>query len=416
MKKPRPHGLRKYDKIRKSATFEFIVPGTQGRKRIQKTFAVAGWEEVVSKAAEFRKRIQEQHGLLRRAALPTFAEYVEAEWKKSFMPRWSKGKAVTYSSLLNIHLVPAFGDSRLDQIDDAKVEDFVLAMRQKTYGPEQEKRKYSPGYINSALVLLRTVLRHAQRRAVIPHYPLRERLPLLTEPKLRNELADEEEQRFLRAFDDLTAFRLYLAQNQRRAKTVVSIHFREARTFGGGLRADSEAAKYYFERFKHSKPFFLTALYTGLRRDDLRRLKWSSVDLANGVIRVVMEKTKEVAVVPISNRLRQALLRLRRSPVVSEYVFLTPDRKLYSVATINRYFVVAKSISGLTRRVRFHDLRHTFGSRLASAGVSTAIIRRCLGHTSTRMAERYSFPSDEAVKTVVTALDTPSRKHHVVKP
>jgi integrase len=41
-----------------------------------------------------------------------------------------------------------------------------------------------------------------------------------------------------------------------------------------------------------SKPLFVLALYTGLRRYDLRLLKWQSIDLSAGVIRLAMRKTK----------------------------------------------------------------------------------------------------------------------------
>ena len=61
-------------------------------------------------------------------------------------------------------------------------------------------------------------------------------------------------------------------------------------------------------------------LRTGLRMDDLRHLRWSEVNLRSGVITVVMRKTKETAMVPISPELRQALLCLRKKPVVGEYV------------------------------------------------------------------------------------------------
>jgi integrase len=62
---------------------------------------------------------------------------------------------------------------------------------------------------------------------------------------------------------------------------------------------------------------------------------------------------------------------------------------------------------------QFYDLRHSFGAMLASGGVSTSIIRRCLGHTTSRMTERYSFPSDDAVRQVVRALEEQPMKSSV---
>jgi len=54
---------------------------------------------------------------------------------------------------------------------------------------------------------------------------------------------------------------------------------------------------------------------------------------------------------------------------------------------------------------RPHDLRHTFGCRLASSSVGLQIIAKALGHTSTRMAERFARPSEEAMRMIAAALD-----------
>ena len=72
--------------------------------------------------------------------------------------------------------------------------------------------------------------------------------------------------------------------------------------------------------------------------------------------------------------------------------------------TLESYFAIAKEVAGITRRLRFHDLRHTFAARLASQGVSIQVISKALGHTSTKMSERYAKPSAESMKAIVAAL------------
>ncbi len=408
MSNHRPRGLRRYDKVRKLATFEFIVPGSHGGRRIQKTFKVTSWEDAVEKGDLFRRDMATVYGDAASGGEQrepiTFSQYVMREWERTFVPRLSKGKRITNWSIIKHHLIPYFGAMVLSRISDSHVEDFVAAMKAKPRSGDENFR-YSPAYINAGLSLLRTFLRNAYRRRVIREFPLREPLPLLAEPKLRNELTTEEETRFLAAFDDETMLREYIRIHSKRGNVVSSPRFGSPRIFGGGMKWDREAAKDYFDRFHASKALFSAALHTGLRRDDLRLLKWSSVDLGRRVITVVMKKTREVAVIPISKPLSEILHSLRRSTVIGECVFLTSEGRPYSVTTINRYFAIAKQLAGITRRFRFHDVRHTFGSKLASAGVSTAIIRRCLGHTSSRMAERYAFPSEEAVRGIVSALD-----------
>ena len=141
-----------------------------------------------------------------------------------------------------------------------------------------------------------------------------------------------------------------------------------------------------------------------LTGSDLRLLKWSSVDLKAGVIRLVMRKTKRAVTIPITPRLREALQECRKRPVVSEYVLITPEGKPYSKATIMRYFKIAKAIAGIKRRFRFHDQRYTFASILASNGINAFTLRDLLGHTSTRTTERYARPSSEAMEAVKRAL------------
>jgi integrase len=86
-------------------------------------------------------------------------------------------------------------------------------------------------------------------------------------------------------------------------------------------------------------------------------------------------------------------------------VFVDAAGRRYSITRIQRTFVLAKGLAGISRRLRLHDLRHTFGCRLASGGVSLQIIAAALGHTTTRMAERYARPSQEAMRAITRALD-----------
>jgi len=76
--------------------------------------------------------------------------------------------------------------------------------------------------------------------------------------------------------------------------------------------AQSDYVTYAFERLQWSKPLFVLALYTGLRRSDLRLLKWTSIDLSAGVIRLVMRKTKRPVLLPIVPRVRAALDECRK--------------------------------------------------------------------------------------------------------
>ncbi len=232
------------------------------------------------------------------------------------------------------------------------------------------------------------------------------KFPHEKEVLLRLELNDEERARFLNAFDDENGFRRLIRESRRVGNPVASKSFSRVRRFGGGRVPDGVAAALEYRRFHAAKPLFVVALETGLTQSDLLSLKWSSVDLRGGWIRVARSKTKVEATITISDACREALMECRKRPAIGESVFLTAEGRSYSTATANRYFRKAKDLAGITRRFRFHDLRHSFASFLASRGVSVQIIAKALGHSSSSMAERYARPSEAALKSILSALNS----------
>lgn len=389
----RPVGLKSYDKYSKKAVFECIVPGTGARVRKRKVVTVTSWDNLLEQLATFRESIQHpEYATPLPGDIPTLHAYVGSAWE-SISSRLSVAKRKHQHAQLQLHILPVLGNVRLDRITIAHLEDFANTMQRKTHGAK--KQHYSPATINSCLHLIRKILKHAWRRRVLVDYPLREKLPLLHEPTVQNELTIDEREAFLASFDNEPGFRAHF--------TTSALAKRTARKHQPP-NPQSDYVTYAFERFAWSKPLFTLALYTGLRRSDLRLLKWSSVDLHQGVIRLMMRKTKRPVLLPIVPRVRAALDTCRTRTVMSEYVLLTPEGRPYSESTIKRYFNTAKAIAGIHRRFRFHDQRHTFASTLASKGINSFTLRDLLGHTSTRTTERYARPSTEALDAVIRAL------------
>lgn len=387
----RPVGLKSYDKHTKKAVFECSVPGTRGHKRLRKVVIVKSWDDLEAKLAAFRDSVQHpERATPLPGDTPTLRTYVATSWE-SISSRLSDAKRKNQHAQLEQHVLPTLGNVRLDQVTIAHLEDFVSIMQRKRH----DDRPYSNATINSCLHLIRKILKHAWRRRVLTDYPLREKLPLLSEPVVQNELTTDERENFLNAFDNAAGFRSHF--------TTTALASRTDRKHQPP-NAQSDYVTYAFERLQWSKPLFTLALYTGLRRSDLRLLKWTSIDLHAGVIRLVMRKTKRPVLLPIVPRVRAALDVCRKRTVMSEYVLLTPEGRPYSESTIKRYFKTAKALAGITRRFRFHDQRHTFASTLASKGINSFTLRDLLGHTSTRTTERYARPSTEALEAVRLAL------------
>jgi integrase len=399
----------RYNAKKRRAHFEVIVPGTHGSKRRRKTVEARDVVEATTLFHAFRKEVAESE---KGPAVPrTLRWYYEENWPKLKRSLSPKSQSAT-ENIVEHRLLPRIGGLLLEKINDAEVADLVGAMKAEGYAAET---------INGTLAVLRKLLRNAVAREVLAVYPIKGRLPLVKATRLRLELSPEERAAFLSALDDETAFR-ELVRRENAASRVERIENRRKRGLpvtglhGGGLRPDGEAAGCLFERFRELRPLFIVALETGLRKSDLLALRWSSVDLKNGWLRVSMGKTQEEALVPLSGLCREALEECRTRVVGHEFVFVsegeprrrTSERPRWSrvpEVRVLRAFETAKKMAGITRRFRFHDLRHTFASTLASQGVSLQVIAGALGHTTTRMSERYARPSEEAIRKAADALD-----------
>jgi integrase len=136
-------------------------------------------------------------------------------------------------------------------------------------------------------------------------------------------------------------------------------------------------------------------------------LKVKSVKLADGWISLLQQKTGREVVIPLSRACRAAIEEALSGREIEpeDHVFVTEFGAPYSESTINRYFKIAKQIAGIKRRLRFHDLRHTFGSDLATAGLPLPFIGKVMGHTNPATTARYARPDAVVLEKVRDALN-----------
>lgn len=394
----------RYDAKTKEARFEVCLPGSGGGRRRRKTILANSWDEAFAKWKAFRESVTDPTAPKMKGAAPTFRKYVET-W---FLPADAKPTKDEHY-MIRRALLPFFGDDRLDRINVARMRDFVKALRDRKV--DGKPKPYSASTIRALEALVRRVLLDAVDRDELAFFPLKQRRVAREKiPILRLELTPEERVRFLAAFDDEAGFRRLIAQEEQRSKVARIEERRQmglptTSLHGAGRAPEGDAVREHFERFRSLKGLFIAALETGLRRGDLMRLRWSSVNLKDGWIRVTMGKTKAEAVIPISSACRSVLKARKALPVVRELVFVNEDGGPYPEKTLERYSATAKALAGITRRCRFHDLRHTFASDLASAGVGLQQIAKALGHTSTDMTQRYAKPSEESLRMIARALD-----------
>jgi integrase len=145
-------------------------------------------------------------------------------------------------------------------------------------------------------------------------------------------------------------------------------------------------------------------LLTGARLGEVIGAEWCQVDLAAGVWTKpsASTKTKREHRIPLSGPARQLLVEMRAAAdgagEASPYLFPARAGNSGHLTGLDRAWATLCKAAGL-RGVRLHDLRHTYASILASAGLSLPIIGGLLGHTQPNTTARYSHLFDDPLRT-----------------
>lgn len=411
---PLPAGLRFRDG---AAHFEVVVPKTGGRVRRRRTVPSVDLREALDKFEDFKREVLGAIAARPSPPVPspgpapvTFGAYIERHLD-AVCSRVKPKTAVSYRQFVRNHLLPYFGVMPLATIGNAEVKDFQGHLRHYTSNhPRWRGQPLSAASMNGCLAVLRLLLNDAFDRRLLVEVP-RGKLKKEAVGILHLEASDDERRRFLAAFDDEVGFRrLEPADRPVGALRGTNRFAGRPKTLRGSWPADHEATVSAFKRFRALKPLFVVAFETGLRRSDLLKLAWTSVDRQRGVLRVTMQKTTREAVIPISAACRDALAACEARSPGSQIVFTDAGGGPVSEAIFALAFSTAKAIAGITRRFRPHDMRHTFASRLASRDVTLQVIARALGHSTIALTQRYAKPSDEAMRSIPAALAEDERK------
>ncbi|MGH9770906.1 MAG: tyrosine-type recombinase/integrase [Candidatus Acidiferrales bacterium] len=123
---------------------------------------------------------------------------------------------------------------------------------------------------------------------------------------------------------------------------------------------------------------FLLALDAGLRVKEITALRENSVDPGNRIIRVWAAKTSRTRALPMTGRLSSEIAGMLNG---------TPDRFLFPLARPTNFLDGFRTRAGF--HFRFHDLRHTFATRLMEAGASERHVAHALGHAWRKTTDRY---------------------------
>jgi len=269
------------------------------------------------------------------------------------------------------HLVPFFGETRLDEITPSMVATFVaLKLAEET--PKKRKdaptRHPSRKSVNLYLGTLRRMLTLAREWGVLAVVPRVEPLKL-ADPRV----------------DYLT--------------------FAEARAL-----VDAQPAGM-------TRALVVVALRTGLRAGELMALRWEHVHAGKLHIReaaalgeVGSPKGGRSRDVPLSQEAREEIESWRRACPARPLVFACVDGRRMMTKSALRHFIFSACVAAGIRKVRPHVLRHTFASHLVMRGVPIAKVQQLLGHTDIRVTMRYAHLAPET-DSAVDVLDSRPEGH-----
>lgn len=267
-----------------------------------------------------------------------------------------EGKAVMASNIGDQRLSERFGGRSAGEITTSEIDHWRRDLAETM----------APATVNLHLCLMRAIFGHAARSRRLKATELPQITALKTNNKLVRYLTGEEETRLLQASPE-------------RLRQLV-----------------------------------LVAIHTGMRKGELLNLTWHDIDFVSGTITVREAKSGEGRRLPMSETACRALMALRelgeQTPRVrpvndhseSPWVFSAPRGGF--LMNLNRDWYGALKRAGLLD-FRFHDLRHTFASRLVMAGVDLFRVQTLMGHKMPAMTLRYAHLSPQHLRAAVEMLD-----------
>ncbi len=151
-------------------------------------------------------------------------------------------------------------------------------------------------------------------------------------------------------------------------------------------------------------PWVEIALNTGMRRSEQFGLRWENIDFQNGLITIPRAKNGEVRHIPMNDRVVEILQSLP-SRLKSPWVFTSSNGETAMDADhfVGRVFKPALAKAGI-KGFRWHDLRHTFASRLVMAGEDIRTVQELMGHKNIVMTMKYSHLSPKHLMGAVQRL------------
>jgi integrase len=344
-------------KICKNCGYEFniekkyrVIVRDHSGKRISKVL------DNISMAKKFESKLKTQileRNLLGIITVPkiddVWLKYVD--WAKDAKKSW-KDDEMRWKCHIQKHLT----GKKMDAITGFDVQRVINGMK--------AKQNYAPATIKHVVVLIKRVYNWAMQMDLYEGANPASKIKL---PKLNNEvtecLSKQEIRRLLNTLD-----------NWRNKMVALLVQF---------------------------------ALYTGLRRGELFSLRWDDVDLDNGWLYLLDTKGGKDNYLPISDEAMDILVQAMKLRLFPDCPYVFPNRHGNKRTTIGNTWTRIKKCANIPHSFRFHGLRHTYASYLASSGkVSLYTLQNLLTHKTPQMTQRYAHLFDETLREGANVLST----------
>lgn len=140
------------------------------------------------------------------------------------------------------------------------------------------------------------------------------------------------------------------------------------------------------------------ALLTGMRRGEILGLRWEDVNLRKGFV-TLHDPKGQPAVLPLNKAALKVLEDIRDECRHDNCEWVFPNKWGNKRTSFNKIWNNIRKNAGIPDGFRFHGLRHTYASYLASSGeVDLYTLQKLLNHQSPQMTQRYAHLLDEALR------------------
>ena len=374
-------GVRTREKPKDSGIW-WVFINHQG-KRVSRKVGTKAAAQNVAEQIQARLTLGQDALPTAKPKLPTLAEYYE-RIKKTYIKTATRHRTQEiYKINFTLHINPVLGSKSLDEISRADIRDFIARL--------VEEKNLARATIRIIMSQLTAVLNHAIEDGLI-----------LSNPAARCGKFFKQARVGLEEIQPLSAD--------------------EVKAFLGTVLQNSPR---YFA-------LFLAAIHTGMRLSELAGLQWGDLDFRGKFLtvrrqvvygRIQPTKTDKIRRIDMSDSLMEAFRRHRKAKreewlkegvdQIPFWAFANKEGHSPDMQNVkNRHFYPNLNRAGL-RRIRFHDLRHTFASLLIQDGQPLAYVKDQLGHSSIKLtvdvyAHLQPGANREAVNRLPTIKDAPA--------